>query len=400
LSQRAIARRLGVDRATVARALRSMGPPSYARPPVAASAWLAVEPMVRALLAEFPDMPASVVGERVGWTGSASWLRENVARVRPEYRRVDPVDRLAHLAGEEIQCDLWFPPVGVPVGGGSVARLPVLVMVASYSRFVAAVMVPSKQTGDLLAGMWHLLRDVFGGVPKRLLWDNEAGIGRAGKPADGVAAWCGTVGVRLVQAKPFDPETKGIVERANGYLETSFMPGRGFSCPEDFNTQLGGWLTHRANQRTVRATGRRPCDAVGEDRRVMGVLPPVEPGCWPIKVVRLPREYYVRVAGNDYSVDPQAIERIVHVRVDLDKVDVNCQGRLVASHDRCWAKHQTITDPAHVAQALVLREEYQHPRPVESQEDLSRDLADYDKAFGVDVADLETKPVTDLVGVA
>jgi hypothetical protein len=326
-------------------------------------------------------------------------LRENVARVRPECRRVDPVDRLAHLAGEEIQCDLWFPPVGVPVGGGSVARLPVLVMVASFSRFVAAVMAPSKQTGDLLAGMWRLLRDVFGGVPKRLSWGDEAGIGRGGKPADGVAAWCGTVGVRLVQAKPFDPETKGIVERANGYLETSFMPGRAFSSPEDFNTQLGAWLARRANQRTVRATGLRPCDAVGDDRRAMGVLPPVEPSCWPVKVIRLPREYYVRAAGNDYSVDPQAIERIVHVQIGLDTVEAACSGRLVGSHRRCWSQRQTITDPAHVAQAAVLRRQFQQPRPP-TPDPLIRDLADYDKAFGVDLAGLEAAPPTGLAGVA
>jgi hypothetical protein len=29
---------------------------------------------VKVLLGEFPDMPASVIAERVGWTGSSSWL--------------------------------------------------------------------------------------------------------------------------------------------------------------------------------------------------------------------------------------------------------------------------------------------------------------------------------------
>ena len=35
----------------------------------------------------------------------------------------------------------------------------------------------------------------------------------------------GTLGSRLVQLKPYDPESKGMVERANRYLETSFLPG-------------------------------------------------------------------------------------------------------------------------------------------------------------------------------
>ena len=48
-----------------------------------------------------------------------------------------------------------------------------------------------------------------------------------------------------------------MVERANQYLETSFLPGRTFTAPEDFNTQLTDWLT-RANTRTVRSLRARP----------------------------------------------------------------------------------------------------------------------------------------------
>ncbi len=44
------------------------------------------------------------------------------------------------------------------------------------------------------------------------------------------------------------------MERANGYLETSFLPGRVFASPADFNAQLSTWLT-RANQRQHRALG-------------------------------------------------------------------------------------------------------------------------------------------------
>jgi len=271
------------------------------------------------------------------------------------------------------------------------ARLPVLVMVAAFSRFIAAVMIPSRVTGDLLAGMWRLLAGQIRAVPKRLLWDNEAGIGRGGRLAEGVAGWLGTVGTRLVQAKPFDPETKGIVERANGYVETSFLPGRSFTSPADFNTQLAGWLDETANRRLVRDTGRRPVDAVDEDRRAMGLLVPVTPACWPVQQTRLARDYYVRVASNDYSVDPAMIDRIVTVRTSLDTIEVDCQGVLAARHDRCWARRRTITDPAHVAQAAVLRQAFQQPKPAPPADDgLLRDLACYDQAFGVNAADLET----------
>lgn len=38
-------------------------------------------------------------------------------------------------------------------------------------------------------------------------------------------------------------------------------------------------------------------------------------------------------------------------------VRVLCDGKPVAEHDRIWARHQTITDPAHTAAAKALRRE-------------------------------------------
>lgn len=107
--QRQVARDLGVGRSTVARAVASDRPPKYERPVVPTS-FTAFEPLVRQLLITTPDMPATVLAERVGWTGSITWFRDNVRRLRPEHRPVDPSDRLTWLAGDAAQCDLWFPP--------------------------------------------------------------------------------------------------------------------------------------------------------------------------------------------------------------------------------------------------------------------------------------------------
>ena len=78
------------------------------------------------------------------------------------------------------------------------------------------------------------------------------------------------------------------------------------------------------------------------------------------------------------------IGRFVDVTADLARVEVRHEGRLVAAHDRVWARGMTITDPAHVAAAKVLREQFQQPRPApDPHEELVRDLADYDRAFGL-----------------
>jgi transposase len=241
LSIRAIARQMGISRDAVARAIASESPPHYRRV-AGPSAFDPFEPGVRRLLAEFPTMPVSVIAERVGWAGSESWFRKKIAAIRPRYAPKDPADRLSYRPGDQVQCDLWFPAAQIPLGYGQNGSPPVLVMVASFSRCVTAMMIPTRTTSDLLAGTWSLLTGQLKAVPRRLLWDNESGIGRCGHLAEGVAAFTGMVATRIMQLRPFDPESKGIVERANRYLETSFLPGRTFASPADFNDQLAGWL--------------------------------------------------------------------------------------------------------------------------------------------------------------
>jgi hypothetical protein len=132
------------------------------------------------------------------------------------------------------------------------------------------------------------------------------------------------------------------------------MPGRQFVSPEDYNAQLAGWLP-RANARVLRRTGQQPGHRVAADVAAMGALPPVAPSVGTRERVRLGRDYYVRIAGNDYSVDPVVIGRFVDVVADLTTITITCTGRLVGSHRRCWSTHQTITDPAHVSTAAGLR---------------------------------------------
>jgi hypothetical protein len=227
-------------------------------------------------------------------------------------------------------------------------------------------MIPSRQGGDILSGMWLLISQL-GRVPKTLVWDRESAIGGTGRVSVPAAAFAGTLATRIRLAPPKDPEFKGMVERNNGFFETSFLPGRAFASPADFNDQIADWLTTRANTRTVRAIHGRPVDLLETDRQAMTPLPPAAPTVGLTHRIRLARDYYVRVDTCDYSVDPRAIGRFVDITASPTTVEVFCDRELVAHHVRSWAKHLVITDPDHVATARQMRQALAEQRRAQQQ---------------------------------
>jgi transposase len=389
LSIRAIARVRGVSRNTVRNALKAGGPPRYQRR-AAGSIVDAVEPRIRELLALYPQMPSTVIAERIGWRRSVRVLSGRVAELRPLYLPPDPAGRTVYLAGEIAQHDFWFPPIELPVGFGqfrTAKQLPVLAMITGYARHVDGLLIPSRAAEDLFAGWWRLIARL-GAVPRTLVWDGEGAVGkyRPGRPAltAGTQAFRGVLGAKVLICKPADPEAKGLLERVHGYLETSFLPGRSFTGPADFNTQLGEFFD-RANRRWRRAMGCAPADRIGADKQAMLPLPPVAPASGWRASLRLPRDYYIRLDSNDYSVDPAVIGRRIEVVADLERVRAFCGGKLAADHERIWARHQTLTDPAHWAAAQALRRQRLTVarRPAEPDVQI-RCLADYDDALGLD----------------
>ena len=139
-----IARVVGCSKNTVKRALAADGPPRYARAP-RRSVVDPVEPRIRELLQAWPTMPATVVAERIGWQHSLTVLKDRVRELRPVYLPPDPASRTAYAAGEIAQCDLWFPAITLPVGFGqtrTATRLPVLVLVTGYARWLVARLIP------------------------------------------------------------------------------------------------------------------------------------------------------------------------------------------------------------------------------------------------------------------
>ena len=223
-----IARVMECSKNTVKRAVASAGPPRYERA-VRPSVVDAVEPRIRELLKAVPTMPSTVIAERIGWDRSMTVLTERVRELRPVYLPPDPASRTSYDAGQIAQCDFWFPDIEVPVGFGqtrTAKALPVLTMVTGYSRWLSARLVPTRTTEDLFAGWWSLI-EALGAVPRVLVWDGEAAVGRRRSKVtlltQATHAFRGVLGAKVVISRPGRPGGQGA-DRAGQWLPGDLVP--------------------------------------------------------------------------------------------------------------------------------------------------------------------------------
>jgi transposase len=356
VSIRELQRRTGLGRNTIRRALRAERPPGYVRR-VGVSKLDPFRPEIQRLLREDPKLPGIRIFELIaelGFDGGKTLVYDYVAELRPLYApRPRVFQRTIYRRGELLQFDLWQPANEVPVGHGQTRRAWVVVAVLGFSRAGAGTVIFSKEAPDILAGLWRCLGRL-GGLPETLVIDREGALhaGR-GRPTDAFATFCGQLKVGWHFCEPADPQAKGLVERLQGYLATSFEPGRRFVNEHDFQDQLDGWFEQRANRRLHRTLRRRPVDLLAEELEVMRPLPANAPDTQRRWVLRVPPDPHVRVDTCDYSLDPALVGRRVEVSVDQQHVTAVAldTGELACRHQRCFAHHRTITALEH-ARAL------------------------------------------------
>jgi hypothetical protein len=188
------------------------------------------DPQVRELLAAWPMMPTTLIAEQIGWDQSIRVLLDRVTELRREYLdQAQQVSTPDYRPGEAAQCGLWFPPLEVPAGFGqtrSASQLPVLTMVSGYSRWLSAILIPTRKAEDLFPGWWELLEQL-GSVPRTLTWDSEVAIGRWQDGKEEITAecteFCRGLGTRVIIGGPADPRTRGLIEQSYDQLERYFF---------------------------------------------------------------------------------------------------------------------------------------------------------------------------------
>ena len=372
-----LARRYGIDRNTVRRALRSEEPPRYQRLAAASKLDLFKDEICE-LLRQDPRLPGVRVRELIeplGFVGGKTIVDDYLREVRPLFLKPRTFQRTVYRPGEVCQFDLWHTSSPVPVGHGQTRQGYVVVAALGYSRAGAGALVFSRQAGDVLWGMGRCLWSL-GALPELLVWDREGCLhAGGGRPAETYAAFCGQLKCGWLFCEPADPQAKGVVERLQGYMETNFEPGRRFANHLDFQLQLDAWF-EKANARTHKTLRWRPVDRLAEEREAMTRLPAQELDLDQRLVVRVPADPHVRIDTNDYSLDPAMVGRRVEVRVSQREITAVCLDtrELAGRHERSFAKHRTITTLEH---ARALRAA--HRQPEQGLEVQIRPLAAYDQ---------------------
>jgi hypothetical protein len=237
----------------------------------------------------------------------------------------------------------------------------------------------------------------LGGVPDAMVVDNDSsivadGVGRNARLHPEVSALCGHLGMRLIVLGPGKPESKGQVERTNGYLETSFLPLRDFTDLDDLQAQHDSWTTDVAFGRHHRRVGGRVAEALAAEHRYLHALPDPLPDVDARTEIRVQRDGFVRVGDVDYSVPPGLARRRVQVRISPREVVVHLEGAEIARHGRSFAPADVVLDPRHARALRMAREARSRLKPSDVELE-AIDLARYDALATPSPSDLPGQEV-------
>lgn len=340
LSVRAIARRLGLDRNTVRKYLRSgLQAPRYG-PRVAMSSLLdPYRAYLQQRLTAYPELTATRLLREIrnrGYPGSYTIVKQLVRELRP------PVDsgfehRFETPAGEQAQVDFAYFRVVFTDEPTQVHVVWLFTMVLGCSRMLFGRFVLHQDLETLLR--CHVMAfERFGGVPRTTLYDRmRAAV--VDEDADGRPLFNAKLldlashyGFTPKACQPYRAKTKGKVERPYRYVRQDFFLGREFANLEDLNGQLDAWLAEVANCRVHGTTRRCVQTAFEEERPHLQPLPPI-----PYRAVlrlqrRISRDGLVSVDGNQYSVPDTTRHRVVEVHSLLQEIQIFDAGHLVAVH--------------------------------------------------------------------
>src|SRR6476659_10068834 len=357
LSERAAARRFGIDPRMVAKMMRFTAPPGYvrAKPPAKPK----LDPFISVIdriLEGDKSRPkkqqhtAKRIFERLrdehGFTGCITIVKDYVAGWRQ--RAQEMFVPLIHPPGHA-QADFGE---AIGVIGGAERKIHFFAFDLPHSDACFVVGYPAETTEAFCDGHVRAF-SFFGGVPQSILYDNTK-IAVARILGDGKRQR--TRGFAELQShylfrdrfgRPGKGNDKGKVEGLVGYTRRNFLvPIPAFASFAELNAYLEQRCLERLDHRV-----RGHAESIGErlvrDLAALQVRPPVPYEACERRPGRGSSLSLVRYEGNDYSVPTTYGHRAVLVRGYVDEVVISCGVEIIARHKRSYVREDFIFDPLH-----------------------------------------------------
>jgi len=349
LSQREIARRLGINRRTVIRLARSDVPPHYRRRGLG-SQLDPLEPVLRRLLEEWPQIKAPRVAEilrlEYGFGGSERLVREHLHRLRPS--SVRPAQRTGYRPAQVLQLD-WAEMPTRPRIAGRERRVYALVAALPYSGAQTAHFSFDLTLESFLEGHVRAF-EFFGGVARECVYDNLRSV--VARRERDVVHWNprfshlrGHYAFHSSACTPETPREKGSVEAAVRHLKSGFWPARRFRDLRELEQQYVDWRDGRCNAR-IHASGRFPvAERLAEERAALRPLPPTRFDWSGHRSVRVPIDGYLKHGRCFYRAPERLVHERVELRFDRDEVWIVHRGVEVARYGRSYEQGLWLPPP-------------------------------------------------------
>jgi transposase len=341
-SQRRIAKRLAVDRKTVAKVIaeheqaRTGESPKPRKP--RKSVLDPFEDQVVQLLGRYPDITAVRMAEelrRLGFQGGYTIVKDRLRDLRQHPRQL--VRRFETGPGVQSQMDYSTYEIDFTAEGKR--RVHAFSYILGYCRRQYVHFVERQDFTTTIRE--HVAAFTYlQGVAADCLYDNMKVVvsGHDGEQPiynTHFLAFATYYGFRPVACRPRHPQTKGKIERPFWYLEQNLLNGRTFSSLQHLNETTNWWLAQVADVRVHKTTRRTPLDLYQEELPHLLPLPQKPYDTAEVVYRTVNPEGFIAYLQNFYSVPWQRIGQLLPVRVTETEVIVYGPDiREIARHQR------------------------------------------------------------------
>lgn len=371
LSQRQIARKLGISRNTVKKYIDNQGYPEPDRSKINRKSLLdPFQGNIAAWLEEDMEYKATWIYDRLrsmDFSGSYEIVKRAVHAIKDERQKIAYM-RFETEPGFQSQVD--FGEFQVKNADGTISKLYLFSMILGFSRKIYSEFVERCDLPTFLDCHIHAF-DYFGGVPEEILYDRMKNvfIGKiAGKDKFNTTlmGFALHYGFKPTVAPAYAAWVKGKVERPYYFIREGFWRGYGFICRETANQDLLQWLQLK-DQRIHGTTHEVVSERFQRERPQLQALPPQAfDTSWRI-YRKVNKDCTVRFEGNSYVVPHTLVGKNLILRVKDTCMRVFEDDQLIVTYEIPEGKGHLVQDKKFYEALRVDREmnrrKYGHSKP-------------------------------------